>query len=156
MKTLNSLLFTFLIAGFFLLSSCYKEVSEEFVGYWETELTELAVPNEVGGIEQLFHDTVFISLQISADKSASGNIGMATFTDVRVRKNPGDAESKGIAYIVKCGELGKLFPTDPVEKKRIEIMLKPIQGSTMGSEIDYYHGELFPYMLADPEFYRAD
>ena len=155
----NLLLLSVLIAGLLLLSSCYKEVPEEFVGTWETALTLVEVPLEKGdGSEDIFVDSVVMGLQISADKLASGYIGMASFTDVPVKKNPGDAESKGIAYIVKCGELGKLFPGDPLDPKRIDINLKPIQGETMGSEINYISkwAEWFPFMIANPEFFRVE
>lgn len=148
-----------LLAGLILPSSCYKEVPEEFVGTWETELTLVEVPLEKeDGSEDIYTDSVFMGLQISANKLASGYIGIASFTDVPVKKNPGDAESKGIAYIVKCGDLGRLFPGDPLETKEIEINLKPTQGTIMGSEINYISkwAELFPFMIANPEFYRVE
>jgi len=158
MKTNNSFLSIILIAGMTLPSSCYKEVPEEFVGTWESDLTLVEVPLErEDGSEDIYTDSIVFGLQISANKLASGYIGMASFEDVPVKKNPGDAESKGIAYIIKCGELGRLFPGDPLESKKIEINLKPVHGSTMGSEINLRTkwAEWFPFMIADPEFYRV-
>ena len=140
-----------------LCTSCYKEVSEEFVGNWETDLIRVEIPlKEVDGSEDLVFDSVSMGLLISADKTASGYIGMASFTDVRVMKNTGDAENKGLAYVVKCGELGKIFPNDPVVSKKIEIWLKPVEGSTMGTEINYKWGDWFPFMIADPEFQKVE
>jgi len=156
MKVIHTLLLLFLIDGLLITSSCTKEVSEEFVGNWETALTKITIPVKEGESENFYIDSVVMGLQISADQTASGYIGMASFTDVRVRKNPGDAEGKGIAYIVKCGELGKLFPSDPVGYKKIEIWLKPVHDNIIGSEINYSLGELWPYMLADPEYHRID
>lgn len=158
MKIINSLLMI-LIAGMILPSSCYKEVPEEFVGSWESKLTLVEVPLEkADGSEEIYTDSIVFGLEISADKLASGYIGMASFTDVPVKKNPGDAESKGIAYIVKCGELGKFFPGDPLQTKTIEINLKPIYGVSMGSEINIISkwAEWFPFMIADPEYYRVE
>lgn len=159
MKKKKLLLPLILIAGLIKMSSCYKEVPEEFVGNWETDLIMVEVLLEkADGSEDIYTDSVTIALQISADKLASGYIGLATFSDVPVKKNPGDAEGKGIAYIVKCGELGKLFPSDPLESKTIEINLKPIHGPTMGSEINIItkRWEWFPHMIADPEFHRLE
>lgn len=162
MKTLRTSItkrLLIIFSGATLITSCYQEVEEDYVGTWETELTLVEIPFEnPDGSEDIYTDSVVIGLQIFADKVASGYIGLAGFTEVPVKKNPGDAESKGIAYIVKCGDLGKLFPGDPLEKKEIEINLKPIHRTTMGSEINYISKwtEMFPHMIADPEFFRVD
>jgi hypothetical protein len=85
-------------------------------------IINITVPLKEGtGTEHYFIDSVFVRVQVFSNKIASGNIGLANFKDVTVRKNPGDAEGKGIAYMVKCGELGKIFPDDPVELKNVEI-----------------------------------
>jgi hypothetical protein len=159
MKTNRLLPLLILMVGLIIPSSCYTEVPEEYVGTWETELTLVEIPLiKEDGSEDIYTDSVVMGLQIFANKVASGYIGLAGFEDVPVKKNPGDAESKGIAYIVKCGDLGKLFPHDPLEKKEIEINLSPIHGGTMGSEINYISKwlEMFPYMIADPVFYRVE
>ncbi|MFC2090391.1 hypothetical protein ACFLT1_06400 [Bacteroidota bacterium] len=159
MKAFNTFLMLLFIAGIILPCSCEKEVSEEFVGTWETDLVRIEIPmEEVDGSEDIVVDSVVIGLQISTDKTASGYIGMASFTDVHVRKNPGDAESKGIAYILICKDLGKIFPGDPLETKRIDINLKPIHDNTMGSEINYISKwmEWFPFMIGDPEFHKLN
>jgi hypothetical protein len=158
MRANSYIILLILIGGLIIQSSCYKEVPEEFVGTWESDLTLVEVPfNNEDGSEDIYTDSIVFGLQISANKLASGYIGMASFTDAPVKKNPGDAENKGIAYIIKCGELGRLFPGDPLEAKKIEINLKPIHGATMGSEINIRTKwvEWFPFMIANPEFYRV-
>ena len=85
-------------------------------------------------------DTIRYTLELNMDKSASGTIGRAIFQNGRIRKNGGNPKITGIAYIVECGEIDKIFAYDPFPGKEVEIWLSPIAGSSMKGELRFTSG----------------
>ena len=82
-------------------------------------------------------------------------MGSASFSSVDVKKNFGNPEKKGIAYKVKCGEITKIFPDDPLSLKEVQIWLTPVKKEMMEGELRYTEGNAhFP--MAGLMFYRTD
>jgi hypothetical protein len=59
-----------------------------------------------------------IKIEIYADKTVSGKIGLAEFTNARLEKNYGLPLAKVASpvYISQCGSIGKIFSDDPLDQ----------------------------------------
>lgn len=126
----------------FVLQSCEKRsIPSELAGNWKTGTYEITVryESDQGGF-QFTSDTAIVKLRIDDYNIASGFIGSAEFEDARIKINKGNPDITGIAYIVKCGLIGKIFDKDPLENKEIEIWLGPLKGNTIDAELRYTEG----------------
>lgn len=153
-----SRIITVLIYGAALISvkSCDKDVTEEFIGKWETGVSEITVrTQDNSGDYQFTHDSAAAGLEIFSDNTASGFIGTATFDLSIVKKNGGNPSVTGVAFKVECGKIGKIFSDDPLDNKEVEIWLGPVVDNMMESELRYTEGRAhFP--MAGLNFHRLD
>ena len=151
-KFLVLLLNAFLISQF----SCNKEITPEFIGNWEAESTKITVRTQDDNGEYHFtSDNATATLQILSDNTASGTIGSASFFNAPVKKNFGDPDLTGIAYIVKCGDINKIFPDDPLATKEVQIWLTPVTNDIMEGELRYTEG-LADFPMAGLMFHRIE
>jgi hypothetical protein len=146
----------FLTAGLFSVVSCDKEISAEFIGSWEAGSTEITVRTQDDEGEYHFiSDTASAKIQIFSDNTASGTIGSASFSNVDIKKNFGNPKNTGIAYIVKCGKISKIFPDDPLSLKEVQIWLTPVENEMMEGELRYTEG-IAHFPMAGLMFYRTE
>lgn len=127
------------------VSSSKWVVPTELIGKWNTQPHKITVRTEPKWMKFEFtSDSAVVSIQINDNKTVIGNIGSASFSNSTVSQNTGDPSVTGIAYIIKCGKIGKIFETDPLENKEVEIWLSPIENN-MKAEIRYAEsGDKFP------------
>jgi hypothetical protein len=121
-----------------ILSSCGKwTVPVELVGDWKSgkHLITVRVKLERGEYE-FISDSAVISFTISDDNTVSGSIGDAAFKDGTIRKNWGNPEKTGLAHIIECGSIGKIFENDPLENKEVELWLAPLR-ENIDAELRY-------------------
>ena len=140
--------FAILIYGFLFVScSSSKEwsVPVELAKQWKSQKSKITVRTEPKWMKfEFISDSAAVSIKINENKTVSGSIGMANFENGILEKNSGNPEKTGIAYIVKCGKIGKIFEKDPLASKEIEIWLCPIK-TNMEAEIRYTEkGSKFP------------
>jgi len=150
-KTVFALLLT---AGLFTVISCNKDISAEFIGSWEAGSTEITVRTQDDqGDYNFISDTASATIQIFSDNTASGTIGSASFSNIDVKKNFGNPENTGIAYKVKCGDITKIFPDDPLSLKEVQIWLTPVENEMMEGELRYTEGNAY-FPMAGLMFHR--
>ena len=133
-------------AVFFLtilfFSSCNKwTVPPDLTGQWTSEKTEITVrikpePRQY----QFIKDSAFVKFTVYDNKTASGSIGAATFENMPLKRNPGNVERKGIEFIINCGPVGKIFESDPLEDKEVQLWLAPLKGDTLDVELRFTEG----------------
>ena len=120
------------------------EVPSAYVGKWNTGEQKITVRTHPKGEYQFTADSARLSLEIRDDRKVSGRIGLAEFQDGLLERNTGNPNITGVAYIVKCGRIGKIFENDPLESKEVEIWLSPVQ-EKMQAELRYTEGlAVFP------------
>jgi hypothetical protein len=117
----------------FILYSCGTTqwtIPSEYVGNWKTSKHKITVRYKAEGEKhsQYISDSAIIKIRINSDKSASGVIGLAEFDNGKLRRN---AEhflfwETGVALIIECGPVGKIFGNDPLLTKEVEIWLGPL------------------------------
>lgn len=139
------LILLFCTAKISCVSSSKWVVPTELIGKWNTQPHKITVRTEPKWMKFEFtSDSAVVSIQINDNKTVIGNIGSASFSNGTVSQNTGDPSLTGIAYIIKCGKIGKIFETDPLENKEVEIWLSPIENN-MKAEIRYAEsGDKFP------------
>lgn len=124
-----NLLYALLLAIVFI-SSCRSSefnLPSELQGNWKATRQKVTVRTEPRWMHFEFtNDSCEVQIAINADKTVFGKIGEASFSGT-LKKNSGNAEKTGVAYIVECGKVGKLFEQDPLESKELELWLSPIQ-----------------------------
>lgn len=148
-----------LLSVILLLGSCNKwVVPEAYIGQWETNKQEIVVRTKEKSQPFVFTGGYAdVSITINADKTVSGRIGSAHFSNARLDKNYGLPFQKVVSpvYIVKCGSIGKIFATDPLNQKEVEIWFAPInENGISNSELRYtQNGAQFP--MADLMFIKV-
>ncbi len=150
-------LFSMFTASVFFLSSCGNNkwiLPKELVGQWNSDKSSITVRTEPKWMKFKFtSDSSFVFVKVDSNKIVSGFIGNAKFTNGKIIKNGGNPEKNGVSYIIQCGEIGKIFSNDPLEKKEVEIWLSPLNGS-LHAELRYTEGlSLFP--MADLTFRKV-
>lgn len=120
-------------------------VPTAIVGTWQSAPANVTVRTEPKWMHFEFtSDTAAVTITINPDKTVSGTIGNASFTNGTLRKNQGNPDRTGIAYIVACGHINTIFPNDPVATKEVEIWLAPVNGN-MEAELRLTEGHgVFP------------
>ena len=136
-------IFAILIALFLYLASCKVRewaVPENLAGEWRSDMTKITVRTEPKWMRFNFtSDISFVRLTVNSNKTASGFIGAAEFKNGIVLKNGGDPERTGVAYIIRCGTIGKIFSADPLNAKKVELWLGPVKGE-MHAGLRYTEG----------------
>jgi len=140
------ILFGLLVA---CLSSCKTtnwEMPAEYLGTWNSaKQTVIVRTYEFGDGFSFTKDSAVFSLTIDKNKTASGVIGATSFNNAPINPNKPNTDFSGISYIIKCGEIGKIFPGDPLPKKEVELWLMPVKGSALEAELRYTEGmAVFP------------
>ena len=140
--------FFFLISLLLFVScSSTKEwtVPDELAKQWKSQKSKITVRTEPKWMKfEFVSDSASVSIKINENKTVSGSIGKASFENGILEKNSGNPEKTGVAYIVKCGKIGKIFEKDPLVSKEIEIWLSLIK-TNMEAEIRYTEkGSKFP------------
>ena len=103
-----------------------------YLGKWKSENTKITVRKKTGWLHYDFiQGYIPVEVEIHNNMTASGKIGLVRFENARIQRNQGNPEKTGIAYILQCGTVGKLFPSDPTEKKTIELWIKPMKSETL-------------------------
>jgi len=148
----------FILLSTFCLYSCRIHewaVPTELVGQWKSNTTKITVRTEPKWMKFEFtSDISFLKMTIDSNKTASGFIGLAEFKNGEIKKNEGNPERTGVAYIIKCGSIGKIFSKDPLDYKKVEIWLSPVKGD-MHAELRYTEGNSqFP--MADLIFRKVN
>jgi hypothetical protein len=154
---LNSWLIILVI---FFLNSCRNDswiVPKEYVGQWKTEKTEITVRTKpTFATFQFTSDSAMITININEDKSASGFIGTAGFENGKLKKNSGNPAKTGVAFIIECASVGKIFNNDPMETKEVEIWLGPIKDNgSIEAELRYTEG-LSDFPMSGMIFFKED
>ncbi len=132
-----------------VFSSCKTtnwELPKEYIGKWGSGKQMVIVRTYKFGNGFTFtRDTTKVSFVINENKTASGNIGNTTFENAIIRKNKVDSDFSGIAYIIECGKIGKIFTADPDADKEVEIWLMPVKKDSLEGELRYTEGwAVFP------------
>lgn len=138
----------------FSCSPRHWSVPAELVGTWQADSARITVRTSPQWMRFIFTpgagDAV---ITVHGDKTASGRIGSAEFRNAQIIKNGGNPEKTGVAYIIRCGPIGRIFPGDPVESKEVELWLGPMQGD-MQAELRFTeNGAQFP--MGDFRFRRV-
>lgn len=149
--------FIFLLSVF-CFCSCRSNkwiLPKELIGQWKSDTTAITVRTEPTWMRFTFtKDSSYALIMINNNKTASGIIGNATFQNGKIIKNSGNPNKTGVAYIIRCGSIGKIFSNDPLEKKEVEIWLSPLKGRNLHAELRYTEGlSLFP--MADLTFRKV-
>jgi len=149
--TLVNLLFisiTILVSSWLLTSCATNNLPDAYVGHWSATNKKITVRTVTNGMKFEFTtDTASISLTLNQNNTASGTIGNAKFENATIIKNRGLPPSiTGVAYIIKCGKIGKIFNEDPLDNKEVELWLSPITpDSLLNTELRYTSGlSVFP------------
>lgn len=124
-----------------MLQSCGNWiVPPELVGQWETDLHKITVRSEPEKGNFIFtSDSAKIVIKIKSDKAVTGFIGAAGFENGILKKNWGNPEKTGVAYIIKCGSIGKIFEIDPLINKDVQLWLSP-PSDNIDAELRYTQG----------------
>ena len=129
------------------LRSHDHQIPNAYTGVWKTEPTKITVRKKTGWMKYAFvSNRVTLSLKIDSGDKAGGSIGTATFENAPIRQNKGNPSFTGIAYIVRCEGMGKLFENDPLCSKTVELWFKPAgENGKLTAEIRLKDGwEPFP------------
>jgi len=123
----------------------YAHVPDTMKGKWIADTSQITVRTSPGFMKFDFHNGQGqLYLEIN-DSTANGIIGMSTFSNAPIIKNSGDPQRNGIAYIVRCDSIGKIFESDPLEQKQVSLELGPLLDNQMKTGLRYTQdGAMFP------------
>ncbi len=117
------------------------KLKQDYVGTWSSPTEKITVRTEPKSWHFVFtKGEADFSMTIHEDKTVSGHIGNAKFENAKLVSNGGiwPVKWSGIIYTVDCGEVGKIFDKDPMEKKKLSVWICPIsKEGTMEVEIRY-------------------
>ena len=138
-----------------LFSCGQRTVENDIIGHWEASETSITIRDKVDGEFSFTHGPGTASLIVSDQKTASGTIGNASFSNAKIVPNRGfPVEMTGIKYIIKCDLNGKIFPSAPVEYKDVEFwVIYPLQKDSMRAELRYTKG-MAHFPMTEFEFIR--
>jgi len=130
-----------LILTAFFLSACGDwTLPPELVGEWKSVKILITVNAKVEKEWVYISDTATINIKINSDHSVSGTIGAASFENGVIIKNRGNPEKTGLATIIKCGSIGKIFPDDPLSNKDVQLWLASMEGNRIDTELRLTQG----------------
>jgi hypothetical protein len=108
--------------------SVQKTIPKEFCGIWVACHSKITVrdKNPEGSGFRFTTDTARIIIKMDSGTNIQGHIGMAPFHTRQINANIGLPHSvTGISHIIKCGTVSRIFKTDPLPSKIIELWIKP-------------------------------
>ena len=119
-KTDQALIWIF-IPVLFLLGSCSSwVVPNKYTGEWQSSNSVITVRTSPKFMKFNFTtDSADVAVKINADKTVTGHIGAAKIVSGKIQRNCG----AGIDYIIKCGTIGRIYDTDPLGRKKVELWL---------------------------------
>jgi hypothetical protein len=139
------------LIGILILTSCGSDsvsIPDKIKGTWTSSKQKITIRNKTEtGQYAFFSDSLDVSFEIHDDNTASGSIGSESFSKGKIKKNKGlPPHLTGVAYIIECGRVGKLFPADPLDGKTVELWISPDAGNdNLEAELRYSDGvEDFP------------
>lgn len=136
---------------FFLLSCGKRIVAPELLGHWKSGLNLVTVRSEPKLLKYQFNsDSAVVTLKIYNNNTVSGSIGLAEFVNGRIKKNISNPDSAGIGYIIECGYIGKIFESDPLISKQVEIWLGPVKDS-INAEL-LYSENVLKFSMSEMKF----
>ncbi len=111
----------------FFLSSCNTlTLQTSYIGDWQSSKNSIVVRTSPSFMKFNFTtDSATSFIKINGNNTVSGNIGTAIFVNGKIKNNYGS----GVAYIVECGKIGKIYTKDPLEKKEVELWLLTMNGN---------------------------
>ncbi len=128
-----------IILAAFLLNSCDNwSVPKELIGNWKSNKIIATVRAEpVNHKYTVASDSTFITIKINKDKTVTGYIGFAEITGGMISENKGflSPSKTGIAHIIDCGSIGKIFTNDPLDGKQIQIWLGSVKENEIEAEL---------------------
>jgi hypothetical protein len=132
----------FLVSSLFSCSPGNWKVPREYIGQWETSKENITVRTKFKNEPFRFTaDSAMVKISIKEDKTVSGTIGLAEFTNGRLKRNASLPWETGVEYIIECGSIGQIFHGDPLDHKEVEIWFAPINSEGMSnSELRYTEG----------------
>jgi len=135
-----------------MLLSCEKRiVAPDLVGHWKTEKTNVKVRTEPRLLKyQFVSDSAVVTLRVYNNNTVSGSIGLAEFVNGKIRKNISNPDSSGIGYVIECGYIGRIFESDPLPKKLVEIWLGPVKDS-INAEL-LYAEDVLKFTMSEMKF----
>ncbi len=122
-----------------------KKDPVELIGTWTGGVVDITIRTKES--RKKFNFTKgegAITFTINKDFSVDGRIGKTEFKGAKLKKNWGNPEKTGVAYIVVCGPVGKIFDLDPLEKKKVELWLGPLKEGMESSMRYTERGAYFP------------
>ena len=130
------------VLNFFLMSSCGDwTLPPELLGTWESGTILITVRTRTAEKEWVFtSDSAKISITIHSDQRVTGSIGAATLENGKIRKNWGNPETTGLSEIIECGYIGKIFESDPLDPKEVELWLAPMENDAIDTELRFTTG----------------
>ena len=135
------LAWTVILTAFSLYSCEEWTVPPELVGDWESGEHQITVRTQPEKGEWVFtSDTAIVTITINSDKSVTGTIGAASFTNGVIKKNRGNPDVTGLSHSIECGSIGKIFNDDPLDAKEVELWLSPMEGNMIDTELRYTEG----------------
>ena len=134
----------FLIATSFLLQSCAGTwaIPPDIIGTWKSDKHRITVRTKPHNEPfQFTSDSAIVKFTINDDKTVFGFVGMAGFQSGKLRKNPRLPWDTGVAYIIECGSIGKIFSNDPLITKEVEIWIgSKIVNNKVRASVRYTQG----------------
>lgn len=149
------------LVSLLILTACGSEsvsLTEKIKGTWISEDQKITIRSKVENSEDLIYsDTLDIQFEILKDNTSKGSIGNQSFSNGKIKSNKGlPPHLTGVAYIIECGTIGKLFSDDPIEKKNVEIWISPLTSDNiMKAELRLTDG-LEDYPMANLELKKME
>lgn len=139
LKILNLFLFSLLLVSCLSSANGQFELPADYQGTWADDQAIITVRSwKFPFTFNFFPDTAIVRIRIDENHTASGTIGKASFKDAPIRLNSGNPDKTGVVYIIECGEIGRIFESDPLEKKEVELWISPLKKSgTLEAELRY-------------------
>ena len=127
----------------FIFSSCGEQsIDPGIMGTWKSEMHYITVRTKPEkGKYEFTSDSTFTTLIINNDKTVEGNIGLAVIKNGKIRTNwflP--TGMTGQAYTIECDLIGKIFEKDPLETKKVEFWIGPIEENMQDVELRFTTG----------------
>lgn len=128
LKLLSTLLVLASITGLGAFTCTKQTIPEkEYVGTWTNNNNKLNVRTKTGVMNYQFTPiSIPITLSINEHGLVNGNVGDVRINNINLNKNSGNSAKTGIIYSIRCGQVGKLSANDPLDKKEIELWVKPL------------------------------
>jgi hypothetical protein len=127
----NSIYFAVFIIGISAFT-CQKEAQPklDYIGVWQTQNATINVRKMHGMFRYNFSPiSIPVVLTINRDGTAKCLFGNKETKPLKILLNKGNVNKNGVIYIINCGKPGKLSNSDPNEKKRLELWVKPLDDS---------------------------